>query len=90
MSIKFEAQPPAGGKTIIPFVNNARPTIVNYGELYAANYGQFPTVRVIINTNDDKGYQLQQSPQFTYVNSQIDTIYFLLGNDESGCMVLSW
>ncbi|MEI7424309.1 MAG: hypothetical protein WCK18_19560 [Prolixibacteraceae bacterium] len=79
----------AFAKTIFEFTQEATPTISNYDSQHANFYGQYPDVKCIIKTGATSGYQLQQMPQFNYINGRIDSIYFDMGGAEDGFLVLS-
>lgn len=63
-------------KDVIIFTALEIPILINYNTLYAATHGQYPSVRCWIDVDATTGYELQQMPQFTYINGLIDTIYF--------------
>lgn len=90
MTNKIEEQPQASHKTIIEFTSDAMPTITNYNEVFAADYGQYPNVRLITETENGERFDTKQAPKFTYKEGCIDTISFDLGYEATGCIVLSW
>lgn len=63
-------------KEIIYFTDVEIPILTNYQLLYAANHGENPDVKCVITVDAVTSYELQQMPQFTYINGLIDTIYF--------------
>lgn len=75
-------------KTIIPVINDALPTITAYDDNYAFVHGQYPLVRLIIVVDANTEYESAQRPQFTKVDGLIDTIYFDLGTEFTGYMIL--
>jgi predicted transcriptional regulator len=76
-------------KTIITFTNEDIPTIPNYNLLYSSLHGQNPDVRCIIQVSPTVRYERQQNPQFTYVSGLISTIYFELGEELTGYLILT-
>lgn len=76
-------------KTIITFTTDDTPTIANYNLLYSSLHGQNPDVRCIIEVTPLIRYERQQNPQFTYLNGLISTIYFDLGEELTGYMILT-
>lgn len=76
-------------KTIIDFTKDAKPTISDYNTLYAEIFGQYPNVQCIIMIDAENGYQPQLMPFYTYVGGLIDTIYFDIGAENTGYLILS-
>lgn len=80
-------------KITIPFTASALPTIADYQTVYAAIHGNQPTVILIIITAAGR-YQSPQQPNFTLLTNTgspddlINTIYFDLGNPETGFIIL--
>jgi hypothetical protein len=85
----------------VPFTASALPTINNYQTdqedpedptktiNYAEDFSEDPQVRCIITVDGSIRFQRQQMPFFTYVDDLIDTIYFDLGEELSGYMLIS-
>lgn len=85
----------------VSFTASALPIIANYQDdqvdpedpekilNYAEDYGENPHIRCIIIVDSTHRYQLQQMPQFTYVDGLIDTIYFELAEELTGYILIS-
>lgn len=79
----------------ITFEDSATPTIEDYqddqvdGYNLAEDYGENPLVRCIIVVDANTEYQLQQMPQFTLVDGLVDTIFFDLGEEMTGYILIS-
>jgi hypothetical protein len=70
-------------KDVIEFTATALPTIT-----WAATHGQYPEVRCIVVVDSTTEYELQQKPQFTKVDGLIDTIFFDIGEEMTGYIIL--
>lgn len=75
-------------KEIIDVINDALPTISDYQATYAAVHGEYPLVRLIIIVDANTEYESAQRPQFTKVDGLIDTIFFDLGSEFTGYIIL--
>lgn len=85
----------------VPFTASALPIIVDYQDdqvdpedagktiNYAEYFGENPHIRCIIIVDSTHRYQLQQMPQFTYVDGLIDTIFFELAEELTGYILIS-
>lgn len=73
---------------IFDVVNEALPTISDYNTNYAPTFGQYPLVRLVIVIDSTHEYESAQRPQMTKVDGLIDTIYFDLGTEFTGYMIL--
>lgn len=90
MSEQREVTPKGGSKIIIDFSDERTPTIKNYNERFAEDFGQYPNVRLIVEIENGNKCELQQGAQFTYKNGRIDTVYFDTdGGTPAGSFVIS-
>jgi hypothetical protein len=84
----------------VPFTSIDNPTIVNYQTTqvdpedaaktinYAEIYGEDPNVRCIIEVDAATSYQLQQMPQFTFIDGLLDTVTFYPGQGSINCHLI--
>jgi len=85
----------------IPFISQLVPTIANYQDdqvdpedagktvNYSDDFGENPSVRLIVTVDSATRYQRQQMPQFNYVDGLIDSVYFNLGEEVTGYILIS-
>lgn len=85
----------------VPFTASSLPTIINYQTdqedpedptkiiNYAEDFGENPHVRCIITVDELNRVQRLQNPFFTYVDDLIDTVFFDLGEELTGYMLIS-
>lgn len=85
----------------VPFTASSQPTISDYQTdqedpedalktlNYSEDYGEYPQIRLVITVDESTRYESQQKPQFTYVDGLIDTIFFDLGDELTGYILIS-
>lgn len=73
---------------VFDVVAQTTPTVSDYDNLFADVFGQYPLVRLIIVIDANTEYESAQRPQFTKVDGLIDTIFFDLGVETTGYIIL--
>ena len=75
-------------KDVVGFTATATPTVTAYNTTWAAIHGQYPHVRCMIIVDATNEYELQKMPTFTKVDGLIDTIYFDIGEEMTGYIII--